>query len=519
MKIKNTILVIASAVLLTACSNVSDSDDDSTTEVAGLDLPENVEVIQDDSATSSNLARVSMAAFDDSGTDYTEAEADVWIDAGRWQDPLNMADMLMCIMNSTGANLLPNETYLAMVDMSQCGDAQGGTQKGKKTRFADATIESSRESDTSAQIVTAYFSDRADMNGDGDTEDEGELMQYITNVTVTEGTSSDNPFGVFSFHFNLDNASEGNHSRGSLVFSDESTTEVGISFIAEEKGSDEWGDYDFSQWASGVLNKDASGGKIKVYSTDGADAVTYKVNFNSTHANIDAGGTATCYSLDEDDMTSYVYGYNLYNSTTGDLIELSAGLEFVYGDDKDNRGWAGQYDHWDEETDTISRKWWIWTEGGDEPTTVFQESDTTVSYSVTWSSGEPTVVGLTLDDPIQFTASFEDSDGTERTDYLNYEGPGQLWGIEWDEGEESWTPAYNIADGTSLTDTLGTVYKVKQMGMWKTLPEAEGSCGDLSVSDADFDDYTQPEITTVSDTWDDKPTVTGAASVIHGVLQ
>jgi len=517
MKINKILLIFASVSLISACSN-----DDTTTTVSGLDLPANVEVIQDDSATSSNLSAVNMAAYDSDDTDYSNAKAEVWIDAGNWQQPLMMADMLMCIMKNTGANLLPNSTYIAMVDMSQCGNDQGGSQKGKKTRFAEAAIVSTRGSDTSAQYIDAYFSDREDENDDGDTNDEGETMNYITDVVVTEGASTSNPFGVFTFHFNQDNALDGEHSRGSLTISDDSATEVSLNFITEEKGSDEWGDYDFTQWVSGDLKKDGSGGRVKIYSSSdygGSGEATYKVNFNSTHANIDTSGSTTCYGLDEAEMTSFVYSYNLYNSTTGALIELSAGLEFVYGEDQDIRGWAGQYDAWDDETETTSRAWWIWTEDGSAPTTVYKASDTTVSYSVTWSSGQPTVVGLTLDDPIQFTASFDDSDGTERTDYLNYEGPGQLWGIEWTGDDESgWAPNYNIADGTTLTATDGTEYIVKQLGMWKTLPETEGACGDLSV-DAGFEVFEEPTLTAITKTWDDKPTVTGGASVIHGVLQ
>lgn len=527
MTYKYPLLALFSATALVGCSDSATTTTTTTTTTTGLQLPANVEVIQDDNATSSSLTAVNMAAYDSADTDYTNAKAEVWIDAGDWQAPLQMADMLMCIMKNTGANLLPTSSYLALVDMSQCGNEQAGTQKGKKTRFAEATVVSTRASNTAPQYVTAYFADGEDENGDGDSEDPGELMQYITDVVVTEGASTANPFGIFTFHFNQDNALDGEYSRGSLVISDDSTTQVGLNFITKDKSVSEMA-FEQEQWVSGDLNKDGSGGLVKVYRNcvGCGGAKTWKVNFNSTHANIDTSGTAACYSLDDDNLVPYVYNYNLYNKTTGALVELSAGLEFVHGVDKAVRGYAGQYDHW--YGDTVTRKWWMWTEDGSVPTTIYKESDTTVSYTVTWYEGQPTVVGLTLVDPIQFEASFtgitpEGVSGT-KTDNLNYEGPGQLWGINWNEGideeEGSYSPAYNIADGTSLTDTDGTEYIVKQLGLWKTLPPvASVACEALTVEDGAFAAFTEPTLTTVTKTWSGKPTITEKAKIIHGVLQ
>ena len=230
-------------------------------------------------------------------------------------------------------------------------------------------------------------------------------------------------------------------------------------------------------------------------------------------------------------MTPYVYSYNLYNSSTGALIDISAGLEFLHGSGKNERGYAGSYVN-----ESGATKHWIWTEDSSsnpQPTTIYKESDPSVSYSVAWTSGlspsslngKPTITGMSFDEPIMFTAPFTGSDGNTENDDLNYEGPGQLWGIEWNQrggsGGDPWFPAYNIADGAVLTATNGNTYRVKQVGLWKVpVLVSSGFCNGLNVSSSNFTDLEiRPTLGAVSTTWSSKPTITAKPRVIHGVKQ
>ena len=504
---KNTLLILFSSIFLVACSDKPPAE-----VIAGLNLPDNVEVIQDDDAVAANLAAANFAAYDSAGTDYTNAKAETWIDAGNWQQPLGTVDTLICIIKNTGAHLLPNSTYSALVDNSRCADDQGGAQKGNKATFLNVPVVSTRSDNTSVQNITAYFNPKFDYNNDGVVDSD---VQYLTETVITDGASTSNPFGVFSFNWSQTNAAAGDFDRGSLAITDDSTTQVALNFYMEFKGSDSWGPFDKVKWVSGKMNKDGSGGKVKVSDTNNLTSAStvYKVNFNTTHANIDSSGAVVCNNLDEATMSTYVYSYNLYDNTTGALKDLTAGLAFVYGDSKDKRGYTGEYTNSDGD-----RKWWMWTEDRTVPSTIYKESDTTISYTTSGTYSAPVVTGLTLDDPINFAASFTDSDGTSRTDALNYEGPGQLWGINWTKSGSSWSPQYNIADGTSLTDTLGTVYKVKQMGMWKTLATAVGACDALPVTDAEIA-YTAPTLTATIGSWASMPTITAKPRIIQGVLQ
>ena len=168
MNFKNIILFTYVLLILAAClgGGGGAGTNLAAAAVAGLNLPANVEILVDDSALSGNLAAVNMAAYNSTGTDYSKAKAEIWIDGGAWQEPLKMADFLICIMNGTGANLLPNATFKSLVNMSICDDEQSGTQVGKKTRFAEAVVTSARTSNTAAQTVNAWFLD-GDAGSDG----------------------------------------------------------------------------------------------------------------------------------------------------------------------------------------------------------------------------------------------------------------------------------------------------------------------------------------------------------------
>ena len=526
MNIKNILVISLTATLVYGCNSSSTSSASSAAATAGMNLPANVEVLQDSSSSSSNLAAVN-AAYDDTGTDYANATTEVFLNAGDWQDPLNMADMLICIMNATGVDKVPNGTFNALVDMSQCDDEESGSQAAKVTSFAQATVISARASNTANQTATAYFLDGEDQNSDG-VISEAENGRYVAKVTISESASNANPFGAFTFNWNRADAvidgSAGDYERGSMAFTSNSATEIGFSFI-EQKLVDGESDDTYTMWAKGVGTKNGESGKV--YVNDDSDEV-HKVNFNSTHAHVVTNGTAACMGLAENTMANFVYGYNLYNATTGALIDIVAGVELVYGTDKDKRGYVGSY--WDEGASAL--KLWMHTEDGTKPTTVYKDSDKETAISVSWSGRTPTISGLTLVEPIIFEADFlatvtaagEASAGTKTND-LVYEGAGQLWGIPWtQQAGGNWQPDYNLADGLLLTGTNGAydgvTYRVKRSAAWKTLAAASGACGSLPIADSEFSALTtQPTITAVSETWASKPTVTTAVKVLHGKKQ
>jgi hypothetical protein len=521
MNFKSLLIVGLASLTLYGCSDKPLTAE----EIKSLALAKNVVVIQDPSADAS-LAAVNMAAYDASGTDYSKTTADMWVDAGEWQEPLNMADMLVCIMGASSHPTLANATYQALVDMTICNN-DTGDQTAAIANYADVVMTVSRASNTSNQIGTGYFTQTEDDNGDGDTTDAGEKSEFVAEILVTEASTTTNPYGVVTMNWNLDNAPTGNYSRGSLAFTNASTTDVGISFLEQNKNQNEG--YEYDQWAAGTLKKDGSGGSIKVSKVDGTEKI-FKVAFNGTHALIQKDAEAqSCVDLSS--MTTIIHSYNLFDNTSGALKDITAGLQFVHGADKDKRGYAGSYKDGNGAT-----KNWMWVQDGSAPTIIYKESDTTTAYNVTWSAGRPTIAGLTFDAPIRFEASFEGVTpagvSDTRTDKLNYEGPGQLYGINWtisgdtntdgecqpNEYDCEWSPDYNLTNGLLLTATDATTWRVKRTS-GKKVPSvvATSNCSALSlVTSAAF---TKPTLSAVTHTFTTKPVVTGKPKVIQGVLQ
>ena len=99
---KKLILITLASATLYGCSS---SDPAAVAAVSGLSLPANVEVIPDDAGSSASLAAANMAAYNSTGTDYTNLKTEYWINAGQWQEPLKMADMLVCIMGAASKYL------------------------------------------------------------------------------------------------------------------------------------------------------------------------------------------------------------------------------------------------------------------------------------------------------------------------------------------------------------------------------------------------------------------------------
>jgi len=535
MNIKNIILFSSVPVILAAClgGGGGAGTNLAAAATAGLNLPANVEVFADDAGFAS-LAAVNMAAYNSAGTDYTNLKTEFWIDAGEWQTPLNMADMLVCIMGASSHSTLFNHTYQGLIDMNICktdkGDAATTT-----ANFADVVMTTSRANSTANQIGVAFFTNAEDDNNDGDTLDAEEISQFASNIVISEGASSTNPFGVFTMNWNQDNALTNEHSRGTLKFADVGVNQVGITFIEENKAVSPGPAYDQNEWVRGTLNKDGSGGTIKVSRVDSGTTNVYKINFNGTFANVDKDGTKTCKNLTESSMTTYIDRYNLYDNTTGALIDINAGLEFVHGAGKDKRGYAGSYFN-----NAGNEIHWMWVQDGSAPTTIYSEANNAVSYSVSWSSGVPTISGITFDAPIRMTAAFigvtpAGVSGT-KNDNLNYEGPGQLWGINWrlqgdtdddgaingseSAGDGRYYPDYNLSDGLLLTGTNGAynnvTYRVKRVEGKKTLKtENASNCSALPVTNSDVN-YSKPTLTPVTMTFAAKPVITGKPRVIHG---
>ena len=145
---------------------------------------------------------------------------------------------------------------------------------------------------------------------------------------------------------------------------------------------------------------------------------------------------------------------------------------------------------------------------------------------VTDSDGAP----VSFDRPMQFQYTvdagddFNDDDHAGKTFFVQYGGPGDLWGFPWVENDDEkftrWYPEVNLNQGVELNDGTDT-FVVKPMEMEQTLVSVDAAeCSSLSLGDADLLTLLDQSAVTVSFGWSDRPTpASDAPAVVEGELQ
>jgi len=506
-KLKLIALSVTTSTLLSGCgadiAAVVASATTAVTTVTGVALPANVAVIST-GATTSNLAAVNYAAFNDTNSDYSNTVADVWLNAGEWQEAFNLADSLVCVMAGTGAKNHANEEYLALVNDNTCFNPNE-----TKAHWASVVTSSTRADNESPQLVKVWF----------DSTENGRVSNVVANIKVNAGASDSNPWGEFEIDWDFKNLAEDRYwNRGSINIA-KNDEDLGFKYIGSSYDNRGSGAETDELWANGLIKVDKSGGKLKVKSvtSDGTTTTTnYKVDFNATHASvIKDSGTASCLSLTN--FNEYAHGYNIYTED-GSVVDITSQLKLVFGTDKDKKAWAGQYKSGGTAANPTYTQW-MWTEDNSEPTTVYLASDTSVSKSVTWTSYTPTISGVTFDAAISFDNAHTSNDAIGSNDWT-YAGKGNFYGSSWSNSTGSWVPATSLADGVQLTATNGVTYRVKRTSIERTpIAALASACTGLDASSVDFSEPTgQPE-GAKNVTWASMPTVSKEAKVVHGVDQ
>ena len=453
-----------------------------------------------------------QAAYDDAGTDYTADTADAWIDMGPSMEPLNFSDFLVCVIKKSGASLVVNGTYIALVNTSKC---QTG-QSSDKPEIAKLTVVTSRADNSSPQIVTVWF-------------DVDSSQQYIAEATVTEGASSSAPFGSFTFSWvNANDATE----KGTMTFTAGTTS----STIKMAKYDTYNGGFFTSM--NGSINNDKTTGEVAV----AIDANSYALSFNSSNVNIQKNSdAAVCYNRSS--LTEYVYGYNIYDQATGAKKALSGPFQCTYDSSGTTKQcYIGPYGAWYEggETTSITS---VTHENGTVYSGITYDPTDDGSNGGTANDGVYiTVPSYTFSPPVIFAKADQDSAVVtamgSNSSFLEYFGEGSLYGLPWQcsldggatyvdgsttgcQTSRQWRPAEKLADGTAITDNGSNVYVTKASQSMKVMATDVGNCSalDLTNTVSDYPALTSGDITDVSVTWSDKPTVTAAPSVIDGVVQ
>ena len=409
------------------------------------------------------------------GTNYSTLATDSYIDLGEVMEPMDLADMLMCIVTASGAPLLPNETYLATADFSLCGASGDGAAV-----YSGMTVKSSRASDIATQNVNLWIDFKLDTSTP--------IMDIEFKAQLSSAPTATNHLGVWQIDWEFQNPDgENNISNGHM----KSVT-----------GASGFGEFIMANQAIEFDGGAPSGSPYEVYSkilmtsiTDGYGRVTnseapakdFALAFNNSFVTIKEFNDtdASCHNIES--FTDTIHEYNLYD-INGALVDINTQIEFIT--ESGGRGVLGSNTYYNGSTDQI--QYWVWlSKSSDYPavdTDTFTVSDAdnqATKYTLTWDvtgSGasashnltavaDGLVAGATFahefDNPIYFATSTsqlgstvspltdrnDSTDAITRSDFygdtLTYSGAGRLSGIRWDNTQRTYAVA--LADGTALT--------------------------------------------------------------------
>ena len=482
------------------------------------------------------------------GTDYSTLATDTFIDLGPVMEPMETADMLMCIVTASGAPLLPNETYLATADFGLCGAG------GDEQFYSGMTVESSRASDSAPQNVNIWIDYKLNASTP--------IMDIDFKAQLTSAPTATNHLGVWQIDWEFQNPGGENNLENGHMKSVNGAT--GNSEFTMASHSAEFGDVPNDIYSKIVMTSLTDGyGRV----TSSADpAKDFALAFNNSFVTIkEASDTDTsCHNIES--FTDTVYEYNLYDSA-GVLVDINTQIDFIT--DTGGRGVLGSYSYSDGSSNQI--QYWVWlSKSSDYPTedtdtfTVSDADNQADKYTLTWvvtgsgaSAGHNltavadglvagTTFAHTFDNPIYFDTSdeeiattvnpaFDRNDNTDsitrsdfRGDTLTYNGAGRLSGIEFDLTQQTYAVA--LADGTALRskstgnddDHTDKIYYVKAAVVART-PVVANSDGCRSLDAAlttakELSLPTAADITNNPPSLGTEPTITASPRIIDGAL-
>lgn len=384
-------LALALSSFLAGCGGGSSSG-----VIEGLSVADSMSVITTDPGSTPTggitpPAQVDPSIFASTADYHTDRQNARVYDPS--MDTLATVNQILCMISQTGYVDLVNEgLYKAQVDTAKCDNGSDqGSSSSDQGQSSGANAEqpqiwvahSERASNSDDQIVEFW------VPGDGD---DGPPRTIWVRMTVSAGASAENPFGVFSLNFagvpdggTIDDAV----FHGTLATLDATAGNVGFSFY-ENHGdvtvAQDPGHHSELVQANVTMSADQTTGMAHILRTfrenysgtdSGIQTAEYALAFDPTNVSrAQDSNPAVC--LSRTDFASQVWSYNLYDSTTGDRIELDSGFGFRTEDGA--YGWMGYYGMWTPNGVTVN--------AGDTVTRqTFGHSDST-QYTVVKSPGK-----------------------------------------------------------------------------------------------------------------------------------
>ena len=337
------ILVSSLLVALAACNGDGGSDGGS---VQGLQGPEQVTIIDANSAASAILLPRGVSAL--AGSDYETDATRFWVR----DDSMEVLDTVNMILSSLEQTRYWERTnlgsYRALVENQDRG---GGERGNQGPSYEEWTLESTRESNNSPQVVKFWV----------DSEDNGTENIIYGRLIVSAEPSDSQPLGSFTLYFKALADGEAATSTNTMfegylrtVARNDGQSEIEF-FMGhgDPEGTVSIGDFAVRERVHVIGNRSAGTGRAyaerKRKENHGGsihtDAGEYQLQFNADYvARRDVSNGNALEVLDRNDFATRVHRYGVYDATTEARIAQQGGFPIEDGDGQN--GWAGFHGIW-----------------------------------------------------------------------------------------------------------------------------------------------------------------------------
>lgn len=261
---------------------------------------------------------------------------------------IDQVNMIACLISGMDpAEMVNKGPYVALVNKKTCdsssrSDASGSTSDSSgssQASYMRAIIDSTRADNNSPMRVKAWV----------ENEEGGQSMTIFINILATSSPSSSNPYGVFR----MDYASPNSQSGSPLMqgFIDAATT--GLTFVDQSNrggGGGGGGGSSGPELTQLVLNTSGTttGSGAASFPDESGISVTpltFAFGYDSTHFRRQKNSANDrCFSRLLTDAGESIWRYGLYDTATGDRIDLKSGFPVsVTISDKTYQGFMGYY--------------------------------------------------------------------------------------------------------------------------------------------------------------------------------
>lgn len=293
-------------------------------------------------------------------SDYKADKIQVWV-SERSAEAFNEINNILCMMAQSKYDTLLNQgVYVALVDQTQCdsnkADASSAGQSSQNQSssatmpdYMTFTVDATRVDNSSPEYVKVWVHQKAKGSDPEQT--------IMVNIVITEGTSTTNPYGLFTMNFLGLPATNG-------VVSSQNPSFKGV-MKAENNAAGEvllkFAEQNFGGWPNVrkiTLNRqgDGSGGTGSVYDQHPEMNTTvtsqFNIAFNTNNFLRDDGTNTIC--LDRNQFDESAWRYGLYD-TAGKRVNHNSGFSVnTKADGSGSYGFVGYWGLWIDNNATIT---------------------------------------------------------------------------------------------------------------------------------------------------------------------